>query len=324
MININASANFLHAPETDTSFAIREKIINEKSLREAGGIGWSILSKIGVRYPGPEQFDLQDCLREQEITETWQKLESGKKVWWEGGDGYGKTTFMGEFKTFIEAENLNRSSENKIQIIDLGVLTHGNIADLKFYREQITYFSSDGIKFAPNILYVVDSVDYLWEQTQGRDLSALTSARIEVFKLAIKSPFKVLMTAHDKDSKNKVVDSPAKIRCGNILSSNHVDINKLSPLYPPDKINRLLKRVGIPNQIADNLTSSLFYPIRHHGVMSNYVLGGPETYSIGHLVSWIDYKIKFGEDFDQITEDIKQVLIARNYVRIRDWATIGF
>lgn len=326
-VNINVAPN---DPMVEFANEIKprdtEKILRGERLRENGGIGWALLRNIGIGSPEPQNFRIEDCMREEEINETWSSLQRGNKVWWEGGDGYGKSTFLGEFQTFIVALNESRRPEDQIRIEDLSVITHGKIENLEFHREKINFLTNTevGKKVAKNTLYVIDSADYVWEQTGGIYMSPLTKERVALFKALLESPCMVLMTAHDKESKNKKVDEFAKMKATHSMTINGVEKHKLSPLYPEDKVNSLFKSLGLHPEIVDILTSKLFLPIRHHGVLSNYVINGPETYSISYLLNWVKSKLDTGELLDFIAKDIEVLLSQRNVKRIQDWLTIGF
>lgn len=296
----------------------------EHGLRgQKGGIGFALLGSLGVDYPKPEQFQLSDCLREQEISDTWEKMQKGQKVWWEGGDGFGKTTFLGELGTFLQTQRT--AAGEPYMRFDLGFLTHGTVADIDSAMERLDYYLGKGRAAAPNAIYMLDSADYLWEKEGNLNMGPLAQKRIEFFQKLLTSDCKVIMTAHNVESKNKKVDPLAKNECKRAMTLSDVSINELSPYYPPDKVKDMLSRVGIPRPILDKLINSdYFLPAIHHGVLSNYILGGQDNYSIKTLLCWIDSFIKVGNNTNQIVNNLKNVFIGRNNQRIQDWMTIGF
>ena len=160
------------------------QIIETGGLRgQRGGAGWAILHGIGVRPPESDTFDIHDCMREDEILGTWQLLTSNKKVWWEGGDGYGKTTFMEEFMAYVDNVNARSPSNKKYRTIFLTAASCRSIDSITSLISDLDTQQKDSPDEQEHLIYILDSADNLWEKSDSKDnLNALTIKKNRVYK----------------------------------------------------------------------------------------------------------------------------------------------
>lgn len=323
MLNVNTAPSFPPIVEASPGMAVREKIIQE-GLKEYGGIGWSILGGVGVKFPLVAEFSLSDCMREAEIQQTLSLLEQGKKVWWDAGEGYGKTTFLSELETYIDAKNIKSDPRSQLQVFDIDHIIRGTAADMRprieHETERIEYYLGSGKAKATSKVYVLDSADFLWERVKGESVYGPTiKARIEFIKKLLHSDCKMIMTSHDQEPKNKAVDDIAKSYFESMLRVYGVERKKLSPLYPEEKMKAVLERVGFPPATVDGLFRYVGYPARHHGMMTNYVLGVKDNYRLPDLLSYIDSLARLGLSEEEVAAKLVPVFNQRNERRIKDW-----
>lgn len=312
--------------ETPHTVEAREKIIrNDGFLLEKGGIGFSILFSVGVTPPETGNITPRDCMREPEILETVELLHSGKKVLWEGGDGFGKSTFTGELAAILLKE------EPDLKIINL---THNDFRTRSSMERQLERLEWESASDHPDkILYLLDSVDYLWEKIPpSLDNAGLAQLRIEFIQKLMFSDHKVVMTSHDVEPKNKEVDEYLKIRLNshfNVLSVRE----KLSPWYQPHKVIQVLERVGFPHDLAVELVSSNQEAVCRHSTLVNYFFKQPnyqkETqelqFSLKRSLQFIQRIMETEKNpIQYLSKVFQSVFKARNLIRFQDWINIGY
>jgi hypothetical protein len=147
--------------------------------RGKGGIGWSVLRGLEVEAPGGKEFKLRECLREQEVLSTWESLQKGKKVMWEGDEGVGKSTFLSEVTSFLDFQNTLRSASEQLYLVRLDKLMIST-------RERIE--NALDLPNDKNIVYLFDSADYLWEKVEGEGMTGpITQLRINLLNKILHS-----------------------------------------------------------------------------------------------------------------------------------------
>lgn len=312
--------------ESSESVNAREKIIRNKGyLHEKGGIGHSLLFNLDVRPPDLHDFKLADCMREEEIIETDKLLRSGKKVMWEGGDGYGKTTFIGELTQYLHKEN------PELQISSMSHMDFRTSSSIKRQIERLEHALQSNEP--TNLLYIIDSADYLWEKPDNSpDNIDLAQLRIEFMNKLLNSDVQTLMTSHSIEPKNKEVDMYLKRRF-ELMFGSTVDRKNLSPLYPTDKVSKILQRVGFPKELAEYLSWYESSKTCKHSVLVNYFFKQPslakensgQQFSLERTISYIS---SFLKDPHNSINDLITVFIdffhGRNMTAFKDLVNIGF
>ncbi len=308
--NVNAPVN---APSSSSEGeANRARIFKENKLSETGGVGWSILRKIGVNPPDIKKFSLGDCMREAEINHTWESLQNNKPIIWYGPEGSGKTTFLTELDTFIQSQNSHRAPQDQLTVRRLDFLTLSNLRNIS---HQIENLRTDS-----NTIYLFDSADYLWEKpstSQGGD--SLTQSRINFLDQLLKSKNKLVMTAHDQDPKGVVVDQVAKIKCQALLNIHGVEARALSQEYDQRKIEQVLERLGLPRGLVAELMQSNTSNSFDHATFINTFLGKDEHGSFD-LLNWAFDMISNRLNPSVIATRLLGILQIRNAHRIQSWA----
>lgn len=314
--------NYIESVQTKEA---REKIIrNHGFLHEKGGIGFSVLFSVGVTPPEIGKAKLSECMREEEVRTTVHLLNSGKKVLWEGGEGFGKSTFTSELVNVLLKE------EPHLKIINL---THNDFCTKSSMQTHLNTLNRESDSDHPdNTLYLLDSVDYLWEKIPvSSDNEGLAQMRIEFIQKLMFSEYLVVMTSHDVEPKNKKVDDYLKIRLNshfNVLSVRE----KLSPWYPSHKVIQVLERVGFPRELAVELVSSNREAVCRHSTLVNYFFRQPnyqtETkehqYSLTRSLQFIQSTMESKKNpIQYLTQFFNNIFSARNLIRFQDWLKVG-
>ena len=310
----------------DGSASIRRSFLETgRFFQERGGIGWSILSSVGIRGPEAREFKIGDCLREKEIKLTEELLDQGQKVIWYGGDGYGKTTFMSELYEYFASKGLiihfvlgvsGRNEESLKHIIGL-------IGEIKEENKHGKH------------IFLIDSVDYFWEDPAVGGCTGSTSRgrlRVELLQALHDSGCKIVYTCHEPEPKNKPVDLALKAKCRRWLSKyDGVEEQHLSPIYPAEKVKSVLLRVGIPEAIVEYWLQHNYSSICKHVLLANYLLkGNPENpqeniaYGLRRVLSFIESSLRIGSSMKDICRVLSGSIEGRNRVSIIDRVTTGF
>lgn len=312
----------------DGSVSIRRSFLETgRFIGERGGIGWSILSSVGVESPNKSEFKASDCLREDEIKLTEQLLDQGWEALWYGGDGYGKTTFMSELHKYFESKGL------KVHFV-LGV-SGRNEESLKHIIGLIGEIKKENSEKRGEQIFLVDSVDYFWEDPAVGGYTGSTSRRrlrVELLEALHDSGCKIVYTCHEPEPKNKPIDLQLKVKCKRWLSKyDGVEEQHLSLIYPEEKVKSVLLRVGIPEPVVEYWLKHNNFSICKHVLLANYLLKGnlrdPKEsgkYSLRRVLSFIESSLRIGNSMQDICQALSYAIKGRDSVRFQHWATTGF
>lgn len=218
-------------------------------------VGWSLLQD----SPNPNQIISPNSLmREKEIISIRKYLSLGKKVFVYGNDGFGKTTFLTEFGSLLKEEGKPYHY--------IPSPSFKSAKGLQHTIEYLEYIS--GNKDVEKPIIMVDSADYLWEETKD---PSLIEMRRKFYEYLLNSNLNVVFTFHQKEPIGKKVDLKTKweiFKKVETINRDNIEVFNLEPGYSQEKVQEFLIQLGFNEKVAHFISGLEI--ARNHALLKNY------------------------------------------------------